>query len=326
MAVQFKRLLNTKEALTEARLKATCEHRGARVFAKVRLADTFAIDGSGLDSEAYGFALRSHFDFTVCDAALIPLFAVEFDSILHDTEEQRRCDALKAHIVDQFEFPLLRVRYQHMDRRFEAGRVMSNPSAVWLRSAPIELVPEEFRELAKAARETTEPLSWDLLSWFVENWFYYFDVAQAFQEREIDEETYANAMGMGMTYVLSDPRWPSLIYPFNIASPPLLELKLRHDRGQIRSLFPETAEGWDEQGNYRAFLFVAIDEQSGVWAEKAVKSQRFRLPDVDEVTRALGAQELLQKLDDALADASRCTPLAEIRRLTDDFRAKWLVT
>ena len=78
--MELKRLLNKPEEATNAILKQVCEEWGAHVFIKVRLADVFPLDGSGIAQADYRFALQSHFDFIVTDTDLKPLFAVEFDS------------------------------------------------------------------------------------------------------------------------------------------------------------------------------------------------------------------------------------------------------
>ena len=323
MPTGLKRLLNSDEEVVDGLLKEICEHRGARIFVKMRLADIFAIDGSGLDSEAYSFALKSHFDFTVSDTENRPLFAVEYDGPSHDTEEQMRRDQLKHRVVDHFDFPLLRVRDQHLERRFRGGRLMTNPLAEQLRSTPILKLPEEFREMASKARQKTTPIDWDLLSWFIENWFHYRELDLSYERGEIDDEIYFDALGMGVGYVLMDPRWPALIYPYRISQEPWLEVAQRHSRGEIQSMFPATAEGYDSEGNYRAFLFAEIDREFGVWSETGIRAQRFRLPDLHEVARAIAARDLLIKLDEAAVDSTVRVPLARIRQLESDFRARW---
>lgn len=48
-----------------------------------------------LVNEEYGFALKSHFDFIVCNIdSLRPLFALEFDGESHTTDIQKNGDYL----------------------------------------------------------------------------------------------------------------------------------------------------------------------------------------------------------------------------------------
>jgi len=132
MFMPLKRLLNFHEEVTHLRLRHACEQHNARVYAKVRIADTLPIDGSGISDEQYSFALRAHFDFVVTDSFHSPLFAVEFDGPSHETENQQRLDSLKNALCDRFELPLLRVKAQHLVTKFR---------------------------------------NFDLLSWIVETWF-----------------------------------------------------------------------------------------------------------------------------------------------------------
>ena len=91
----LKRLLNRSEEMTDARLRAVCEPHGVRVFAKVRLADIFPIEDSGITPRAYSFALRSHIDFLVVDEDYDPIFGAEFDGPRHGETIQVQRDVLK---------------------------------------------------------------------------------------------------------------------------------------------------------------------------------------------------------------------------------------
>lgn len=113
-----KRLLNYEEELTNERLKDLCKRSGAHVFVKVRLADIFPLEGSGIHEEAYRFALQSHFDFVITNQDLIPLFGVEYDGPYHTAPTQQERDALKMDLCRRFKFPLLRVNARYLlDRR-----------------------------------------------------------------------------------------------------------------------------------------------------------------------------------------------------------------
>ncbi len=128
----LKRLLNHYEEITHETLASVCTREGASIFAKVRLADILPIEGSGLSDADFEFALKSHFDFTVTDESLGPIFAVEYDGRTHQNDKQRQRDARKNQLCEQFGLPLLRVN----------SRYLSN----------------SYRDM-------------NLLSWFVETWF-----------------------------------------------------------------------------------------------------------------------------------------------------------
>ncbi len=149
--MQVKKILNFSEALTDTRLASVAERYGARVFSKVRVADILQIESSGIDGEAYSFALKSHFDFVVSDRSLSPLFAVEFDGPTHEGSTQIKRDTLKNDLCLKFEFPLLRINSRYLEGR--------------------------YRGL-------------DLLTWIVERWFIEQQI-QALQESgELPEDEY----------------------------------------------------------------------------------------------------------------------------------------
>jgi hypothetical protein len=109
------RLLNHSEEVTYESLTRVCESNGARVFPKVRLADVFAIEKSGLSSAHFSYCLRSHFDFLVTDKDYRPQFSVEFDGPLHKASAvQRQRDLLKNNLCEHFGHGLLRVNSKYL--------------------------------------------------------------------------------------------------------------------------------------------------------------------------------------------------------------------
>jgi ssDNA-binding Zn-finger/Zn-ribbon topoisomerase 1 len=105
----LKRLLNYSEQITYGRLHEVCDRRGARVHAKVRLADVLPIESSGIPDELFGYALQAHFDFVVTNCDHFPLFAVEFDGPLHADTVQNRRDAQKDEVCRRFSLDLHRI-------------------------------------------------------------------------------------------------------------------------------------------------------------------------------------------------------------------------
>jgi len=115
---QLKRILNRPEAITHERMQVCCARNGAQVFAKVRVADVFQTEHSGISPDLYGFALRAHFDFVVADRDHQPLFAVEFDGDGHNTAVQTARDRKKDSLCDRFTFPLLRINSRYLNQRY----------------------------------------------------------------------------------------------------------------------------------------------------------------------------------------------------------------
>lgn len=112
----LKRILNSPERITYARLREVCERQVAEVYVKVRLADVLAIEGSGLSQALYEFALQSHYDFVVTGRDQVPLFALEFDGPQHGHWPQSERDAKKDELSRRFGLPLLRIRAEDLCR------------------------------------------------------------------------------------------------------------------------------------------------------------------------------------------------------------------
>jgi len=128
----LKKVFDLHEEITHNRLSNVCDQYGASVYPKIRLADVFSIEGTGLSNHDYRFALQSHFDFIVTNEEHTPLFAVEFDGISHRTKNQQLRDNKKNKICQKFDFPLLRINSNYLLKKYR---------------------------------------NMDLLSWFVEMWF-----------------------------------------------------------------------------------------------------------------------------------------------------------
>ena len=134
----MKSLFNKYEELTYSKLNDVCEQNGAHVFAKVRVADVCPIEGSGISDDDYSFALKSHFDFVVTNQGYIPLFAVEFDGPTHREHRQKDRDRRKDFLCDRFDFPLLRINSNYIDRQFRGLDLLTYFVEVWFMSAAFD--------------------------------------------------------------------------------------------------------------------------------------------------------------------------------------------
>lgn len=113
------RLLNQYEEITYEALTRVCETNGARVFPKVRVADVFPLENSGISSAHYSYGLRSHFDFLITDEEYQPQFSVEFDGPLHRTNQvQRQRDTLKNDLCNRFNHGLLRINSKYLSSSY----------------------------------------------------------------------------------------------------------------------------------------------------------------------------------------------------------------
>ncbi|WP_437745535.1 DUF2726 domain-containing protein [Sorangium sp. So ce1504] len=124
-------LVDDYEKVTDARLQETCSGFGARVCPKVGLKEVLPIEGSGLPSELFRYALQAHFDFVVADAKSIPLFAVEFDGASHRSEVQRRRDEKKNALCERFRFPILRINSRYLNKKYRGMDLLSWYVDVW---------------------------------------------------------------------------------------------------------------------------------------------------------------------------------------------------
>lgn len=114
----LKRLMNQSESVTDKRLCEICDDFDARVYPKIRVADVFEIEGSGIDDRHYSYALKAHFDFVVADSSDLPILAVEFDGSGHSKPEAQKRDEMKNALCDRFELPLLRIKRQYLTPTF----------------------------------------------------------------------------------------------------------------------------------------------------------------------------------------------------------------
>jgi len=124
-------LANHYEAAVHTAIKGVIEKNDCTVFPKVRVADALDIDRSGIDNEAYSYALKAHFDFLIADKSSLAKFAVEFDGPSHDTLEVQRKDALKNSICEKLGLPLLRVTADYLEEENESMSLLAWLIDVW---------------------------------------------------------------------------------------------------------------------------------------------------------------------------------------------------
>lgn len=127
----LKRLLNLPESVTDARLREICAEFDANVNPKVRVADVFEIEASGIADQLYSFALKSHFDFVITGSDHLPIFAVEFDGPVHRSADAKRRDQLKNELCDHFEFQLLRINQKYFSPTFSNWDLLGWFCTVW---------------------------------------------------------------------------------------------------------------------------------------------------------------------------------------------------
>ena len=124
-------LFNRQERVTFDELRDTVDKWGLCVYPKIRVADVLrTVDNQqferiGIQSELYRYALMAHFDFVVCDKDQRPLFTVEFDGPAHREPKQKARDQKKNALCKHFGFPLLRIKSDHISRRYRDKTVLA---------------------------------------------------------------------------------------------------------------------------------------------------------------------------------------------------------
>jgi len=137
------RLLNKYEELTYDKLANACEGR-AKVFTKVRLADVFPINNSGISKEEFSYCLKSHFDFVICSDDYQPIFAVEYDGVQHKTNpRQVQNDSLKNKLCKKFGLPILRANFNYVSREFKGLDLLTYFIECWFLNEDFYLAQEQ---------------------------------------------------------------------------------------------------------------------------------------------------------------------------------------
>jgi len=127
----LKKILNLHEEATHSRLKDACNDWEASVYSKIRLADIFPIEGSGISDKDFRFALQSHFDFVISNKKHDPLFAIEFDGHSHRKHTQIQRDKLKNQLCERFDLPLLRITSNFLQKKYRNMDVLTWLVEVW---------------------------------------------------------------------------------------------------------------------------------------------------------------------------------------------------
>jgi len=130
----MRKFFNNYERVTYEKLKAVADNVGAHVFSKVRLADVIPVNNSGISSEQFTFALKSHVDFLVTNTEHEPQFCVEFDGPTHRNKEQIRRDEIKNKLLEHFDMPYLRINGRYLENRYRGLDLLTYFVDVWFLS------------------------------------------------------------------------------------------------------------------------------------------------------------------------------------------------
>lgn len=141
---RLKKLQNEPERFTNENVDRVCNKYSAKAYPKVRLADVFEINGSGISKELYSYGLMAHFDTIVFDSDLLPFFAVEFDGSTHINDpEQIKRDLKKNDLCEIFDLPLLRITSDFLHKQYRGVNLLSWFIEVWFASKWFDKAQEE---------------------------------------------------------------------------------------------------------------------------------------------------------------------------------------
>lgn len=272
-----KKILNLHEEVTQRNLKEICEKYGALVFPKVRVADVLAIEGSGISDNEYRFALQSHFDFVVTDKDHSPLFSVEFDGPSHADPRQQGRDQLKNQLCDRLSFPLLRVNARYL--------------------------PKKYRNI-------------DLLSWFVEVWFFQEAFAQAQEDGAVSADEICDPLS-----VLGLPGRNER-FPLWLSADLRIRIQRLNKAGKCYDFAPSYWVGKDGDGNYHGIMWICVTKNSGVMTRSGIRAQRF--PVIErEILSELLVFQLYEELDAVIRGENLTLPLSDIDAVIRAYEAKY---
>jgi hypothetical protein len=272
-----KKILNLHEEVTHRNLRDACEKNGALVFAKVRVADILPIEGSGISDQLFRFALQAHFDFVVADREHTPLFAVEFDGPGHDASDQQHRDSQKNSLCECFHFPLLRINARYL--------------------------PKKYR-------------NFDLLTWFVEVWFF----QDAFNKAQEDGAVPADEI-CDPFMVLALPGRKER-FPLWLSAELRARIERLHQAGKCRDFVPSEWIGVDENGNYQDVMWLRVTDEAGVIARSGIRAQRFPVIEAEVLSELLVFQ-LYEELDSVLRGKSELLPILEIDAIVTTYEARY---
>lgn len=277
MITSTRKILNLREEATQLRIKEVCEKYSAHVFPKLRVADVLKIDSSGLSDEEYGYSMRAHFDFVVTDNQHNPLFAVEFDGPLHKTQAQQHRDKLKNQVCDRLFFPLLRINDRYLSKKYR---------------------------------------SLDLLSWFIEVWFFREAFFQAQDSGSIPiDEPFDPFSIMG----LPDRKER---FPLWLSAEIRIKIQQLNKAKKCYDFVPSVWVGVDNSGNYHGITWLMVTENAGVLARSGIRAQRFPVIESELLSELLVFQ-LYEELENVFRGSSVLVPKTRISANVQEYKSQY---
>jgi hypothetical protein len=125
----------------------------------------------------------------------------------------------------------------------------------------------------------------DLLTWFVNYWFAQRMIEDAYDSgalppyADVDPIMFVDLPGMSQRF----PLW--------LSADVRIALQRYHEQGKCIDRGPSFFIGSDDNGAYRAIAYMAVTDNTGLFAETAMRAQRFNVPCI-EVVEAIAGQQI----------------------------------
>ena len=240
------------------------------------------------DEQAYVFS-------KVAPKEILPFETTKLSKELNDFCWRAHFDFV---VTDAAFIPLFVVEFDGPSHQSEKQACRDRKKDELCRIFSLPILRINSRYLEPAYRGT------DLLSWFAECFF----TSQAFTVAEengwISPEDGFNPMSISSIGDRHD-------WPLDLSHGVRDEFRKLHRDGQIFDDQPSFLIGRDSLGTYRAFAFIAVTKETGVFAKTAMRSQRFEIDQADAL-EILICFEIFEALKKVLKGTSKPERLASI--------------
>lgn len=276
-----KKILNFHEEATHVILQKVARENGARVFAKIRIADVLEIAGSGISKDEYSYALKAHFDFVISDTNGEALFAVEFDGPYHDIDKLAMAnDAKKNSICKRFNLPLLRITTDFVMR-------------------PVG--------------------QYTLLGWLAELWFVEQAFKEAQNRGEIDPFEPFNYFSV-VSRTESYPGQEILSFPYDLSRPHRLFLKHLYDQGKCKDYIPSIHSTFAQGAYVRSLALLRVTDRLVITAQAGCRAFDFSPVMPWELCEELAIIDIGENVKRFMQGTLKAIPIENARLLLQRFK------
>lgn len=158
--------------------------------------------------------------------------------------------------------------------------------------------------------------NFDLLSWFVEVWF----LREAFFEAQEAGGVPWDESFDPMLFLSLPSRKEK--FPLWLSAELRVKIQRLSESGRCLDFGPSEWIGVDSQGNYHGISWLMIDDKSGVFANSAMRSQRFPIIE-SEILSEILVFEIYKELNAVLEGQSKPLSLTQLDEIIKDYSEKY---